>query len=449
MPCLSSDTPSARDGSNPEIQVNLRRIALCVPLLVTLPAMACTQTEDIASNTPSWTATTDTVADTVIVRTVSGQVWDFDKTLVSEVGIGVLEGQDEYQFGQVLAIAVDDEGRMYAFDSHVPVLRVYAPDGTWLRDIGREGEGPGEYKQPDSGLAVMPDGRIAIRDPGNGRILLFAPEGTYDDYYRIAGSFSTGNPLVADTAGVLVTYIITNLGAPVMEWKRGMARYHSDGAVDTLQSPDLGFETPVVSGQREGNSSSNYVPYSPKQETAFSRFGYYIVGISDDYSFDLLRPEGVLRVVRASERVPVDPAEAAIEREQLTERFKRQFPGWKWNGPPIPDVKPAYHGLFPAEDGRVWVRVPAPSERYLDPEEQRAEEERLERPMNPFREPTLFDVFEPTGEYLGRVSTPVGFSLYPRPVFRGETVWAIVRDEYDVQRLHRFRLENRLEPEVQ
>ncbi len=429
--------------------MDLRRSALCVPLLVTLLAGACTRTGDTSSDAPRWTATTDTIADTVVVRTVSGQVWEADRSLVSEVSIGVLEGEDEYQFGQLVAIAADGEGRMYAFDSHVTVLRVYGPDGTWLRDIGREGEGPGEYKQPDSGLAVMPDGRIAIRDPGNGRILLFSPDGAYDDFYRIAGSFSTGNPLVADTASVLVTYIITNLGAPVMEWKRGMARYHADGTVDTLQSPDLGFETPVISGQREGSSSSNYVPYSPKQETAYSRFGYYIVGVSDDYSFDLHRPEGVLRMSRAYEPVPVDPAYAAAERERMSQNFKRQFPGWKWNGPPIPNVKPAYHGFFPAEDGRVWVRVPAPSRRYMDAEEQRAEEERLDRPVNPFREPIRFDVFEPTGEYLGQVSAPEGFSLYPRPVFRGDTVWAVVRDEYDVQRLHRFRMENTLEPEAQ
>jgi len=53
-----------------------------------------------------------------------------------------------------------------------------------------------------------------------------------------------------------------------------------------------------------------------------------------------------------------------------------------------------------------------------------------------------FDVFEPDGEYLGRVSAPEGLSArYPPPVFRGDTVWAIVRDEYDVQRLNRFHLE--------
>jgi len=427
--------------------VNLRRIAPGVPSLVfiLIPVLITTAcgvgAGDAADDAPRWTAAVDTVGDTVVVRTVSGHVWEADKTLVSEVSIGVLEGEDEYQFGNLRAIAVDREGRMYAYDAHVPVLRVYAPDGTWLHDIGREGEGPGEYKRPDSGLAILPDGRVAMRDPGNGRITLYSPDGEYDGFYRIAGSFNTSRPLIADTSGAIVTFIITNLGASVFEWERGHSRYHADGTIDTLTMPDLEFEEAMVSAQHENSSSTSNVPFSPGQVTAYSRFGYYIVGVSDEYTFDLLRPEGVLRVGRSHEPVPVDRGEAAAERERMTANFKENYPGWKWNGPPIPDVKPAYEGFYAAEGGRIWVHVPAPSERYMDAGEQKAEEERLGRAVNPFRAPVRFDVFEPTGEYLGQVATPEGFSLRPQPVFRGDTVWATVRDEFDVQRLHRFRLE--------
>ena len=421
--------------------MDLRRSALCVPLLVTLFAGACTGTGDNSSDAPRWTAAIDTIADTVVVRTVSGKVWDSDRTLVSEVSIGVLEGEDEYQFGNLRAIAVDRDGRMYAFDAHVPALRLYGPEGAWLRDIGREGEGPGEYKRPDSGLAILPDGRVAMRDPGNGRITFYTPDGEYDGFYRIAGSFNTSRPLIADSAGALSTFIVTNLGASVFEWKGGLARYRADGTVDTLMMPDLEYEEATVSGEREGSSSISGVPFTPEQVTAYSPLGYFVVGISEDYSFDLLRSEGVLRLGRSYEPVPVDRGEAAAERERMTDNFKQEFPGWRWNGSPIPDVKPAYEGFYPAEDGRIWVHVPAPSERYMDSEEQKAEEKRLGNAVNPYRAPVRFDVFEPTGEYLGQVSTPEGFSLRPRPVFRGDTVWAIVRDEYDVQRLHRFRME--------
>lgn len=419
-----------------------RTLALRVALLsFTVLASACTGTGDDLADTPRWTAAVDTIADTVIVRTVSGQMWESDRALVSEVSIGVLEGEDQYQFGQLRAIAVDRQGQMYAFDSHVPALRVYGQDGTWLRDIGREGEGPGEYKQPDSGLAILPDGRVAIRDPGNGRITFYSPDGEYDGFYRIAGSFNTSSPMISDTSGTLATPIVTNLGTSVFEWKSGHARYYLDGTVDTVETPDLGYEEAQISAEREGSSSINSVPFSPGQVDAYSPFGYYIVGVNEDYSFDLLRPAGVLRISKPNKAVPVDPGEAAAERKAATDNFKQNYPGWKWNGPPIPDFKPAYEQFYAAEDGRIWVHVPAPSERYMDAEEQRAEEERLDRAVNPYRAPVRFDVFESTGEFLGQVSTPDGFSLSPRPVFRGDTVWATVRDEYDVQRLHRFRME--------
>ncbi len=402
---------------------------------------ACGAADDGSDSGSRWAAAVDTVADTVIVRTVSGQVWESDRRLVSELSIGVLDGDAEYQFGQVRAFAVDDGGLMYVYDAHVPVLRLYSRDGTWLRDIGREGEGPGEYKRPDSGLAILPDGNVAIRDPGNGRIAIYSAEGEYGGYHRIAGSCHTSRPMVADTSGAIITFIITNLGASVFEWERGHARYHADGTVDTLSMPDLGYEEAMVSAQRENSSSTSNVPFTAEQVTAVSPYGYYIVGISEDFTFDLRRPGGVLRIQKAYDPVPVDPAEASAERERMTDNFKQNYPGWKWNGPSIPDVKPAYEQFYPAEDERIWVRVPARSERYMDTAEQKAEEERLGHAVNPYREPVVFEVFESTGEYLGRVETPEGFSTYPRPVFRGDTVWAVVRDEYDVQRLNRFQLE--------
>lgn len=56
-------------------------------------------------------------------------------------------------------------------------------------------------------------------------------------------------------------------------------------------------------------------------------------------------------------------------------------------------------------------------------------------------EPTVFDVFADDGTYLGRVDAPDDFSPYPAPIFDGDRVWAVTRDELGVQRAVRFRLE--------
>jgi hypothetical protein len=38
------------------------------------------------------------------------------------------------------------------------------------------------------------------------------------------------------------------------------------------------------------------------------------------------------------------------------------------------------------------------------------------------------------------VATPEGFSSYPNPVFEGDHVWAVTRDELGVQRVVRYRI---------
>lgn len=57
-----------------------------------------------------------------------------------------------------------------------------------------------------------------------------------------------------------------------------------------------------------------------------------------------------------------------------------------------------------------------------------------------WREPVVFDVFDPDGRYLGEVRAPEGFSLNPSPYIRGDRVWAVVRDELDVSYVVRFRV---------
>jgi hypothetical protein len=49
-------------------------------------------------------------------------------------------------------------------------------------------------------------------------------------------------------------------------------------------------------------------------------------------------------------------------------------------------------------------------------------------------------VFEPDGRYLGAVRPPEGFSVSPEPVIRGDTMWAVSRDELDVTSVVRYRI---------
>ena len=58
-----------------------------------------------------------------------------------------------------------------------------------------------------------------------------------------------------------------------------------------------------------------------------------------------------------------------------------------------------------------------------------------------WREPVRYDVFEPDGTYLGVVAPPEDFTPYVNPVFDGDLVWGVTRDELGVERVVRYRIE--------
>ena len=388
----------------------------------------------------------DTVGDTVVVRTVSGSVWGADARMVQELSIGAIEGEDAYMLGDVKGLAVTRAGEILALDTQVPVLREYGPDGRHIRDIGRDGGGPGEYERPDGGIAALADGRVLVRDPGTARINVYAADGASLGEWRLAsgGGWNTSDPLYVDTAGNVYTLVLRERGKPPWEWRYSLARYNPDGVhTDSIFAPEWDYEAPRVTGQGEHGSSSNNVPFSPTKAWTFSPLGYTVGGLSTDYRIDLYRTDApVLRIERDYEPVPVGAGEKAEREERVTRNMRSQYPGWRWNGPAIPDFKPPFRGIFVGDDGRIWVQLSQPSVEIMSEADARDEERRTQNRPSRFRDGVAFDVFEPDGRYLGFVRMPDGFNTSPDPVFRGDSIWAIVRDELDVQHIVRYRVEH-------
>ncbi len=56
-------------------------------------------------------------------------------------------GDDEEMiFGVIMALEEDEGGAVYVLDTQLSQIHVYSEDGEYLRTIGREGEGPGEFR---------------------------------------------------------------------------------------------------------------------------------------------------------------------------------------------------------------------------------------------------------------------------------------------------------------
>ena len=84
--------------------------------------------------------------------------------------IGAVEG-GPIEFGSIRSLLLDSAGTLIVVDSRSRTVSEFDSTGALVRQIGREGAGPGEYRSPYS--VAWLDGNLALLDPGNTRVTLF------------------------------------------------------------------------------------------------------------------------------------------------------------------------------------------------------------------------------------------------------------------------------------
>lgn len=110
-----------------------------------------------------------------------GEGWVFTEVL----RIGTVEGDPEYEFGNVTGIAVLSDRRIVVADALAHELRFFSPDGVYQSSVGRQGQGPGEFGGDQLWPFVGPGDTLLVIDRGNQQAHVIAPDGTWLD------SFST------------------------------------------------------------------------------------------------------------------------------------------------------------------------------------------------------------------------------------------------------------------
>jgi len=331
-------------------------------------------------------------------------------TATEELVIGVEVGADEYMFGRVNSVAVGTGGEIYISDGQQEIVRMYDVDGNYLRDIGRRGQGPGEYARAPF-LGTLPDGTLVMSDTSTGRISFFSPVGDYLDSFPAArlGSFTIDRD--------------TNIHAQGFEGETVLVEFTRSGErLGTLTVPprDIAGADTFILGWGEGDIYS----FPVETQSDFSPLGYLVTGRNDVYDIEMRHPEGTVHLRRDIPRPAVNGEEQAqweAHRQRLIERVNAR--GDEADFEPIPDVKPYFRQIHVADDGRIWVF------RYVEAVERDDIEpvpDMPDRPLLTWREPWTYDVFEPDGTFLGSVVVPETFRPY---VIRGERLWgAVERD---------------------
>jgi hypothetical protein len=351
--------------------------------------------------------------------------------------VGKAEGASWELYGERrrIEVAFDGTGNLHIFDPQNFRVVVVSPTGQFLREIGKQGEGPGELRSP-AGFAVMRDGTVVVADFGARSFAIFDSQGAYqksvpfgmgDGSLTVLGALSAdprGGSLISSGSRVMMMSVQGRgggaAGKPTPPSGRPITRYPLSSALEgrlihsAWQAPPVATEPQTITTGR-GNAISLMGGARPRafEPQLFSGVlpdGSVVFSDSSAYAIKVVGPDGGLR--RIFQR-PLRPR--AVTPSMQEEEKKRRLDEMAAGGGPrmqintagpggavqqVPQAQieqmlrqqvetlqfypelPVVTGLTTGWGGKIWV-----SRRGSD-----------------VNGPGPIDVLSPTGEYQGTIA---------------------------------------------
>lgn len=391
-------------------RANLLRLLLVAAFFV----LACTASEELEERHGTWVGDVTTQGTVTTVVNESGSLWGGPAALVEEASIGVARGEPSEMLGDINGVAASND-RIYVADQSVPVVRAYTWAGEYVGALGGAGQGPGEYDYI-AGIGVSDDGRVFVHARNQRRVNVYATTGEFLTSYRLPAVMTDAMVLAPDGT----TYGVVRVDDEDAYYRTayGYQAHGPDGPFgEILVAPRFEFEIPHLGGPR-----GLPVPHAPNYAWAMAPDGTLIAGVSHEYRFTMVRPDGSQVIVQRSfEPIPIDEEQRQYGIDRNVDFLRLHADSDAWDGPPVPHFMAAYWRFMPTRSGELWVIREGPGERY----------ERPVGDLTVWRETFLVDAFDRDGRFLGSVDIPAGARL-PIAVFvtnhGGPFAW--VRDDH-------------------
>lgn len=266
------------------------------------------------------------------------------------------------ELGAIQSLALGEDGSVYAFQRSPATIKVFGPDGTFLRTVGREGDGPGEIR---GGMLAIRGDTLVVQDPDAHRLTFLKTDGTFIRTVQSTCCYWT-RALTIDSAGR-----IWSPGSVGKDGHGGWLRFRMDGTVyDTVLWPAtdvLGGSEKFWSVQvKSGNNSMSVmmgIPLQPSGKQFLRSDGAILVSTSDRLAFAVLaNGRDTSRMFEAdAPRLPLSTAErdsvyeSVLSTQPLEYRDAMREAASKDD---LPSVWPAYTYARSDRTGHVWVSLP-------------------------------------------------------------------------------------------
>jgi len=330
--------------------------------------------------------------------------------------IGAAEGQPYEQFFQIRGAAMVSDGRIAVANAGTREVRVFDSHGAFVGSVGREGDGPGEFRSLLL-VGTLPGDSILVYDVSNRRFSVVSPEPAFSRSFRPGTEVGDGSlsPVGVLANGNFVTRGPSPLGGDmtsgtVLRRDRTVLVLDPRGQVKTVLDTVPGLTTFFES---DGGFRFTVVPFTSSPPMATSPSQVH-VGVETRYEIRTYDTDSgrLVRLIRLDR--PARPVtEADIQRRteaavgvasspEAGARLRRSY-----ERIPIPEMMPYYREIRVDRSGYLWV------------EDYRADSE----------EPRVWTVFNPDGAVLGTVTVPHGLAVYE---IGEDWILGVTRDDLDI-----------------
>jgi hypothetical protein len=290
--------------------------------------------------------------------------------------IGVLDGDEEYEFFDIAAAARQSDGDLVVADAGSRTARLFGPDGAFKRTLGGAGAGPGEFQNPTQ-IVIQGADSIFVWDDQAYRVTRFDSAGNFVGVRgfsreRIAGAVTPplypGSGTLLAGGQLLVRLVekgeTSKAPPPTRRYRQ------KSGALRV--SPDLSsIDTVMFFGDVEQVSVD--APWGPQsmvpplaRHTSFAvqpNEARTCIGEQEGAEVRCIDPDGAMTVVRwEASPIPVRVDERDLERwrDETLQLYGQKLSQGEAqrlvSQIPAPTERPPYSELVLDVSGNLWVK---------------------------------------------------------------------------------------------
>jgi hypothetical protein len=294
-------------------------------------------------------------------------------TLAPDVRIGDDETGEAYEFTVIIGVAVSPRGLVHVLQGGEAAVRVFDERGRHVRTIGRDGEGPGEFRAPGA-FGFLGD-TLWVHDRSLRRVSYFAPDGAF-----LRAETPTPLPVrrSPDDVVAIVSPAMLLPGGHAI----GMGNYNADAAarglvravpwlrltragavIDTLAWVTIASPLALRSAQ---STTFMVQPFSSAPIAVVAASGRLVIVDRDapegGIAVHAISPNGDTLWTRRLEYAPVRLTGRVVDSvvTSLVTRLGRGSQAWTpaqiREAMVVPQHLPSVSAVLPASDGSIWLR---------------------------------------------------------------------------------------------